>query len=69
MTANQALDTYLSSLPKAERIDLTAKLREYLGVSVYVFCYWRRSRTPIKPIYRREIANFIGKDIFENVTD
>lgn len=69
MTANQALDSYLSALPDEERIDLAAKLREYLSVSSFVFSNWRRSKTKIKPIYRREIANFIGKDIFENVTD
>lgn len=69
MTANQALDGYLSSLPDEERIELVAQLREFLGVSIHVFCNWRRSRTPIKPVYRREITNFIGKDLFQNVSD
>lgn len=69
MTANQALDTYLSGLPDEERIDLAAKLREHLDVSVFVFSNWRRSKTKIKLIYRREIAKFIGKDIFQDVTD
>lgn len=69
MTANQALDVYLASLPDEERVPLVCKLREHLCVTEAIFSNWRRSKTKIKQIYRREIAKIIGKDIFADVTD
>ncbi len=69
MTANQALDTYLSQLQGEQRIELVKKLREELCVTEFVFSNWRRSKTRIKPIYKREIVKIIGQDIFEDVID
>lgn len=69
MTANEALKAYYKSIPIKERSKLTLSLMQEFQVSAKVVEYWRYSRTPIKPVYRREISRIIGKDIFSDVTD
>ena len=69
MTANQALDQFLAGMPDEERIPLVKKLQKELEVSANVFSAWRRGRTFIRPIYRREISRIVGKDVFAYVTE
>lgn len=67
MTANEALDKYLSSLSNRERIAKTRDLREILGISRFVLCNWRTGRSKILPIYIDKIKEIIGIDIMDNV--
>lgn len=67
MTANEAFYSYLNRFDVIARRELQRSLRRHLGVSRDVITNWRLGRTKIKPIYRREISNFFGENIFENV--
>ncbi|PWL61044.1 MAG: hypothetical protein DBY35_06595 [Bacteroidales bacterium] len=67
MTANEAFDGYLSSLPNNIRIAKTRDLRFFLDISSYVIHDWRIGRTRIRPIYQREISKIVGEDIFRDV--
>ena len=69
MTANDALDGYIKSLPYKERSEFQAKLVLALEISLATISGWRNSKTRIKNVYRHEISNIIGKDIFANVVD
>lgn len=69
MTSNVALDAYIKSLPYKERSEFQAKLVLRLEISLATISAWRNAKSRIKNVYRREISNIIGKDIFENVTD
>ena len=69
MTANNALDAYIKSLPYKERSEFQAKLVLALEISLATISGWRNSKTRIKNVYRHEISNIIGKDIFANVVD
>ena len=69
MTANQALDQFLAGMSDEDRIPLVRKLQKELEVSPYIFSAWRRGRTRIRPIYRREISRIVGKDVFADVTE
>lgn len=69
MTANNALDVYIKSLPYKERSEFQAKLVLALEISLATISAWRNSKYRIKNVYRHEISNIAGKDIFANVTD
>lgn len=67
MTANEALDNYLSSLSPKERIAKSRDIREICKKSRFVLCDWRRGRTNIDLAWRDKITEAIGKNIFINV--
>lgn len=64
MTPNEALDSYLSSLPPKERIAKSRDIREICQKSKYVLCFWRRGRTKIDIAWRDKITEALGKNIF-----
>ena len=63
MTANEALDKYLSTLPRQERVAKSRDIREILGVSRFVLSDWRRGRTKIEPVYFDKIIEIVGVDL------
>lgn len=63
MTANEALDYYLGSLPNNERIAKSRDIREILGISRNVLSDWRRGRTKIQPISFTKIIEIVGVDL------
>lgn len=69
MTANEALNSYFASIPRGEKMKEVRRLADFVYVSPEVVMYWRTGQTRIKPLYRREINKFAGRDLFENVTD
>ena len=69
MTANDVLDTYLSSLPSPERIAKSRDIRALCRVSTSVLSDWRRKRTPIPWSLLDKITAAIGENIFENVAN
>ncbi|MDE5988917.1 MAG: hypothetical protein K2H17_05930 [Duncaniella sp.] len=69
MTANHALDKYLSSLDAKEQIAKSRDIRELCRISRFVLCAWRRGRTPIPWVFLDKITEAIGENIFENVTN
>ncbi len=64
MTANEALNQYMSGLTNRERIAKSRDIREMCGISTCVLSFWRIGRTPIKKIYQDKISEIIGRDIF-----
>lgn len=69
MTANEALDAHMKSLPYGERSAMVAKMIINLEISGGTITNWRKGKGRIKPVYRREINQIVGKDIFADVTD
>lgn len=69
MTANEALDNHLSSLPYLECAKKSKEIRDTFEISIFTFSFWRRGRTRIPPFYRPEISRILGKDIFIDVTN
>lgn len=69
MTANLAIDQYLSSLDPVDRIAISRRIRRLCRISRFVLSDWRRGRTPIPWSLHDKIIEAIGKNIFENVTD
>ena len=69
MTANDALDGYIKSLPYKDRSKFQAKVALALEISLATISGWRNSKSYIKKVYRHEISNIVGKDIFANVVD
>lgn len=67
MTANEALDKYLSSLPSKERIAKSRDIREICQKSCSVLSDWRRGRTKIDIAWQDKITAALGKNIFTNV--
>ncbi len=66
MTANEALDNYLRSLPNRERIAKSRDIREICKKSRFVLSDWRRGRTCIDLAWRDKISEALGKNIFIN---
>ena len=66
MTANEALDNYLRSLPGRERITKSRDIREICKKSRAVLSDWRRGRSRIDLAWRDKITEAIGVDIFSN---
>lgn len=66
MTANEALDNYLRSLPPRERIAKSRDIREICNKSRFVLSDWRRGRTRIDLAWRDKISEALGKNIFIN---
>lgn len=66
MTANEALDNYLRSLPNRERIAKSRDIREICQKSRFVLSDWRRGRTPIDIAWRDKITEALGENIFAN---
>ncbi len=66
MTANEALDNYLRSLPHRERIAKSRDIREICKKSRFVLSDWRRGRTRIDLAWRDKISEALGKNIFIN---
>lgn len=69
MTTNEALDSYLRSLPNAERIAKSRDIREMLGVSRFVLCDWRRNRTKLDRVYFDKISEIVGVDLSSYFTN
>ncbi len=69
MTANNALDKYLSSLEPNERAAKSRDIRALCQISRYVLSDWRRGRTQIPWFFRDKITEAVGENIFSNVTD
>lgn len=72
MTANEALSAHIAAVSAEDPTKARALVREIkhnCDVSNYVYSNWLRGVTPIKRIYRREIIEIIGHDIFENVAN
>lgn len=63
MTRNEALDHYLSSLPRKERVAKSRDIRESLEITRYVLSDWRRGRTNIARIYFDKIIEIVGVDL------
>lgn len=69
MTANEALNVYLSSLSPTERMAKSRDIRILCEVSKEVLYNWRKGKTPIGRLQRREITKIIGSDIFKEVAN
>lgn len=69
MTANDVLDSYMSSLPSSERIAKSRDIRALCHVSTDVLSDWRRKRTTIPGDFLDKITAAIGENIFENVAN
>lgn len=67
MTANEALDNYLSSLDPKERIAKSRDIRALCQISKFVLCFWRRGRTQIPWYLLDKITEAIGENIFDDV--
>ena len=67
MTTNQSLDHYLASLPNNVRIAKSRDIRNELKISRAVLSDWRRGRTPLHPLFLREISKIVGVDLFLDV--
>lgn len=67
MTANEALDNYLSSLGPKERIAKSRDIRALCKISKFVLCFWRRGRTQIPWYLLDKITEAIGENIFDDV--
>ena len=66
MTANEALDQYLSSLSPKERNAKSRDIRAYCRISSSVLYDWRCGRTRIPWFLRDKITEALGLDIFES---
>ncbi len=69
MTANHALDKYLSTLESTERVAKSRDIRAFCQISRFVLSDWRRGRTQIPCLFRDKIKEVVGENIFENVTN
>lgn len=69
MTANIALDKYLSSLDPNERIAKSRDIRALCKISRYVLSDWRRGRSQIPWFFRDKIMEAVGENIFADVTN
>lgn len=67
MTANEALDQYMSSLDNKSRIAKSRDIRVLCQISASVLCFWRKGRTPIPWYMLDKITDAIGENIFENI--
>lgn len=67
MTTNQSLDRYLSSLPNNVRIAKSRDIRSELKISRAILSAWRTGRTPLHPLFLREISKIVGVDLFADV--
>lgn len=63
MNSNEALDSYLQSLPRNERIAKSRDIREKLCISRFVLSDWRRGRTSIHPVFFDKIIEIVGVDL------
>lgn len=63
MTANEALDHYLASLTRGERVAKSRDIREKLKISRFVLSDWRRGRTKLAPVYFDKISEIVGVDL------
>ncbi len=69
MTANEALDIYLSSLNSKERAAKSRDIRALCQKSRSVLYDWRKGRSQIEVVWRDKITEAIGENIFANVTN
>lgn len=69
MTANEALDNYLSSLEPKERAAKSRDIRSLCQKSRSVLYDWRKGRSHIEIVWRDKITEAIGENIFVNVTN
>lgn len=69
MTANEALNNYLSSLPYLVSAQKAKEMQLKFSISEDVVSHWRRGRTKIPPFYRPEISKILGVDIFTDVAN
>lgn len=67
MTANEALDNYMSSLSPRERIAKSRDLRNLGNFSPWNLSDWRRGRVKISPQMQAKISGILGENIFVNV--
>lgn len=63
MSPNEALDQYLRSLSRKERVAKSRDIREMLGISRFVLSNWRRGRTKLSPVYFDKIMEIVGVDL------
>lgn len=63
MTANEALDHYLGSLPRPERDAKSRDIREMLEISRSVLSDWRCGRTKLPSVYFDKIIEIVGVDL------
>lgn len=67
MTANQALDQYLSALSRRDRVAKSRDIREELGITRDVLSNWRRGKTELRPVSLDKISEILGVDLSKNV--
>jgi len=67
MTANEALDSYLRSLPARVRIAKSRDIREMCQKTKAVLYDWRHGRSRIGVKWQAKITEAIGVDIFKNI--
>lgn len=67
MTANEALDSYLRSLPPRQRIAKSRDIRTLCQISRFVLCYWRCGRTQIPWYFLDKITEAVGENIFADI--
>lgn len=63
MSPNEALDQYLRTLPRKERIAKSRDIRETLGISRFVLSDWRSGRTKLSSVYFDKIIEIVGVDL------
>lgn len=64
MTANEALDNYMSALSPRERIAKARDLCELGNIRKWTLSDWRRGRTKIPLLWQRKISEIFGYDVF-----
>lgn len=69
MTANEALDNYLSGLPQRVRLAKVRDIYALVGIRKWNLSDWRRGRVRIPLSSQRKISEIVGEDIFKKVTN
>lgn len=67
MTANEALNDYLSSLSPMERIAKSRDIRILGNIESWNLSDWKTGRVKISPQWQRKISDIVGENIFVNV--
>lgn len=67
MTANEALNDYLSSLSPRERIAKSRDIRTLCKIEAWNLSDWKTGRVKISPQWQRKISEIVGENIFVNV--
>lgn len=67
MTANEALNNYLSSLSPRVRIAKSRDIRTLCDIKSWNLSDWKKGRVKISPQMQHKISEIVGENIFVGV--